>query len=334
MRFNLFYPMVLLLGLSLVFLFRPPTDEDLNFFGFAESNETTVNYNYPVVIDQLLVRPGQSVKEGEALLKVSRRKAKETLTDQTFRIAELRAEENLWRQRKQSEMQETAWKSSDDLSRINEDIISLRKELAYKKSLAAGLESITVTAADYQPIEDKITTLELEKARKQEAAQLKRESLRQELNLGKNPYAEQILRLEAEMEFEEEQKVQPFIVKAPSDGIVGNIDVREAEHVQSYATLLSFYEPHSSIVRGYVHEDQTAKVAFGDLLQVYSLKTEGRTYAGQVVGLGSRIVEIPNRLRKLPDFKTYGREVIVEISPENLFLQKEKVGIRREPTER
>ncbi|MFK8165168.1 MAG: HlyD family secretion protein [Lewinella sp.] len=331
MRVNLFYPMVLILGLSLVFLFRPPTDEDLSFFGFAESNETTVNYNYPVVIDELLVRPGQSVAEGEALFKVSRRKAKETLTDQTFRIAELRAEEKLWRQRKQSEIREAGLKSTDDLARIEEDLVSLSKELSYKKSLAAGLESISATAADYQPIEDKMAALEAEKARKLKATQLRKENLRNELSLGKSPYAEQIRRLEAEMEFEEDQKVLPFVVKAPADGIVGDIDVREEEHVQSYATLLSFYEPHSSIVRGYVHEDQTARVALGDELEVYSLKKEGRTYAGKVVGLGSRIVEIPTRLRKLPDFKTYGREVIVEISPDNLFLQKEKVGIRREP---
>jgi hypothetical protein len=133
------------------------------------------------------------------------------------------------------------------------------------------------------------------------------------------------------MEFEEGQKVLPFIVKAPAAGIVGNIEVREAEHVQSFQTLLSFYEPHSSIVRGYVHEDQTARVALDNQLQVYSLKEEGLTYHGKVIGLGSRIVEIPTRLRKLPDFKTYGREVIVEISPQNVFLQKEKIGVRRLP---
>jgi multidrug resistance efflux pump len=331
MRFNPFYLVVVLLGLSLVFLFRPPTDEDLNFFGFAESNETTINYNYPVVIDQLLVRPGQAVREGESLLEVSRRKAKETLTDQTFRIAELRAEESLFRQRKQSELREEDQKSIDDLARIEEDIISLNKELTYKKSLANGLESITATAADYQPIENKIALLTAEKARKLEAADLRKSNLRQELSLGKNPYAAQIRRLEAEMEFEEGQKVLPFVVKAPAAGIVGNIEVREAEHVQSFQTLLSFYEPHSSIVRGFVHEDQTARVALGNQLQVYSLKEEGLTYEGKVVGLGSRIVEIPTRLRKLPDFKTYGREVIVEISPQNIFLQKEKVGVRRLP---
>jgi multidrug resistance efflux pump len=329
MRFNLFYLVLVVLGLSLVFLFRPPTEDDLSFFGFAESNEITVNYNYPVVIDELLVRPGQAVKKGDALMKVSRRKSKETMADQTFRIRELRAEENLWRQRKESELQEKAGKSMDELARIEEDIVSLRRELDYRKSLAEGLESIVATPGDYRPIEDQISILEAKKARVLESSAQSKENLRQELSLGKNPYAEQIRRLEAEMAFEDDQKVLPFVVKAPENGIVGNIEVREEEHVQSFSTLLSFYEPHSSLVRGYVHEDLTAKVALGDELEVYSLKTGGQTYAGKVIGLGSRIVETPTRLRKLPDFKTYGREVIVEISPENLFLQKEKVGIRR-----
>ncbi|SEQ05566.1 HlyD family secretion protein [Neolewinella agarilytica] len=329
MRFNLFYLVLVVLGLSLVFLFRPPEENDLSFFGFAESNEITVNYNYPVVIDELLVRPGQAVKKGEALMRVSRRKSKETMADQTFRIRELRAEEKLWRQRKESELEEKTGKSMDELARVEEEITSLRKELDYRKSLAEGLGSIAATAGDYRPIEDKISVLEARKTRVLNASTLNKENLREELSLGQNPYAEQIRRLEAEIAFEDDQKVQPFIVKAPENGIVGNIEVREEEHVQSYSTLLSFYEPHSSLVRGYVHEDLTAKVALGDDLEVYSLKTGGQIYSGKVIGLGSRIVETPTRLRKLPDFKTYGREVIVEISPENLFLQKEKVGIRR-----
>ncbi|MEM1359505.1 MAG: hypothetical protein AAGF89_14965, partial [Bacteroidota bacterium] len=100
------------------------------------------------------------------------------------------------------------------------------------------------------------------------------------------------------------------------------------EHVQSYETLLTFYEPHSRLVRGYVHEDQTLRVGLGDRFEIYSLKTAEVIYAATVTGLGSRIVEIPTRLRKLPEFRTYGREVVLEIPSENSFLQKEKVGIR------
>ena len=51
-------------------------------------------------------------------------------------------------------------------------------------------------------------------------------------------------------------------------------------------------------------------------------------YTGKVIGLGSRIVEIPSRLRKIEAIKAYGREVLIEISKENCFLQNEKVSIK------
>jgi len=141
MRFNFFYLVVLLLGGSMFFLFRPPVTETLSFYGFAESAETAINYNYPVVVDRVLVRPGQAVAAGEPLLEISRRKSKETLADQQFRIAELRAEERLWRQRKEGELAQLRQKAGDDLTAIDEKLSGLRRELTYKRSLAEGLTS-------------------------------------------------------------------------------------------------------------------------------------------------------------------------------------------------
>ncbi len=329
MRFNFFYLVVLLLGLSMFFFFRPPAEDELSFYGFAESSETTVNYNYPVVIDRIHVQPGQSVKAGEPLMEVSRRKAKETLADQQFRIAELRAEEKIWRQRREGELTQLRQSAEDKLAELNEKLSALQKELSFKRSLAEGLQTIEMEDAIYKPLEDEIANLKAERTRRAGAKELRETNLIKETRLGNSPFREQIRRLEAEMTFEEDQKVQPFTVTAPTDGLIGNISVKEEEHVQSYETLLTFYEPHSSLVRGYVHEDQTARVMLGDEMEVYSLRPAGPHYRGKVVGLGSRIVETPTRLRKLADFKTYGREVTIEISPENVFLQKEKVGVRR-----
>jgi multidrug resistance efflux pump len=329
MRINLFYPAVLLLGVSMFFLFRPPADTELSFYGFAESNETAINYNYPIVIDHIYVQPGQSVKAGSPLLEVSRRNAKESLVDQRFRIAELRAGERVRQQRRQSELAEHRQSAATDLAELDERVADLRRELNYKRSLAEGLKTLTTGEAAYQPLQSQIDDLLAERDRRKAAAQLREDNLGQEMLLDDKPVREQVRRLEAELDFEEDQKVQPFTVTAPADGLVGNISVREEEHVPSYETLLSFYEPHSSLVSGYVHEDQTARVVIGDALEVYSLRSGGPVYAGKVVGLGSRIVETPPRLRTLPDFKTYGREVTIEITLDNVFLQKEKVGVRR-----
>lgn len=328
MRINLFYPFVVLVGIALYFLLQPPEQTELNFFGFAESNETAVNYNYSVVVDRLLVQPGESVKKGQPLLEVSRRKSKEVLADQEYKIAELRAEQQLWQQRKRDELRSLSTKTRDRRAALSSRLQALTEELAYKKSLSAGLATLKQTAADYQPLENRINQVREELAREEAAAAEETASLAREIKLGVNPYREQIKRLEAEMAFDQSQRVIPFTVPAPADGLIGNINVREQEHVQSYTTLLTFYAPHSDIVRGFVHEDLTMKVEVGDSLEVYSLKVPGMMYNGVVTGLGSRIVETPTRLRKLPEFKTYGREVILSIPEINGFLQKEKVGIR------
>ena len=56
-----------------------------------------------------------------------------------------------------------------------------------------------------------------------------------------------------------------------------------------------------------------------------TIKDATQNYTGKVVGLGSRIVEIPARMRKVPEFKTYGREVIIRLPAKSNFLQNEKL---------
>ncbi len=308
-------------------MLRPLTKTDLSFYGFAESNETEINYNYPVVVDRILVSPGQSVKAGELLMNLSRRKSKDQLEDQDFKIAELRAEEAIWRQKLENELEELEVNYTSKISEIDGKIGRQQKELEFKKSLTDNLTTINPEKSDYSPIEEEIRKLENEKTNLQYNKAQKILSIEQELKIGNNPYRAQIRKIVAEKEFEESQKVLYIEVTAPTDGLIGNISCKEEEHVPSYNTLLTFYEPHSGIIKGFVHEDLTLEVRLGDRFLISSLKDDQINYEGTVTGLGSRIIEIPSRLRKMPDVKTFGREVLIEITKENIFLQKEKVGI-------
>ena len=93
--------------------------------------------------------------------------------------------------------------------------------------------------------------------------------------------------------------------------------------------MIDFYEQNPNVVVGFVHESLTPQIREGDsLLVISSLHPEHRL-SGRITGLGHRIVEIPERLRKIPELKTYGREVMIEIPTENSFLQKEKVLLQR-----
>jgi hypothetical protein len=68
----------------------------------------------------------------------------------------------------------------------------------------------------------------------------------------------------------------------------------------------------------------------GDPFLIRSAVDPTQTCEGVVTGLGSRVVEIPGRLRKIPEVKIYGREVVVSIPAENPFIQREKVMMERQ----
>lgn len=327
-QFNLFYISVLL-SCALLYLVLGQSKDNSSFsiYGFAESNETEVNYNYPVVVEKILVTPGEKVDSGQVLMHLTRRKSKETMADQGFRIAELRAKENVWRQKLDNEVAEWELSKQTKTTELQTKIDQIRKEIAFKKSLASDLKTIKNSPATFKPMEDEIAELEEEKSLYHSTINLKIEGLRKEIAIGNTPIQEQISLLNAEQEFDVSQEVLEIDVFAPATGLVGNISCKEHEHVPSYSTLLSFYEPHSSIVTGFVHEDVTVVVALGDVFQISSLSDPSITYEGVVTGLGSRIVEIPTRLRKLETLKTYGREINISISPDNNFLQKEKVSL-------
>jgi multidrug resistance efflux pump len=324
---NPFYITFIVIGLSLFLFTGEDNTQTISFFGFAETNETEINYNHPIVVDDIFVRPGQPVKANDPLMKISRIKSKEILQDQIFKIKELEADAIAWRKDKQDKIQILESERNMKLSSIDASISSLRSELAYKKSLAEGLQSVEIEQPSYHPIQERIGAKLLDRKLLEDSYIKKEEAIRNELSLGENPYRVQIDRLKAEIEFDEDQKVQTFTVSAPTDGLIGSISCKEAEHVQAYNTLLSFYEPNPSVVRGYVHEDLKINVKKGSKFKVKSLHDPNVTYDGTVIGLGSRIVEIPTRLRKMPDFKTYGREISISIPVENILLQKEKVSI-------
>jgi len=187
------------------------------------------------------------------------------------------------------------------------------------------LKSVENRKPNYKVLDAKIAALQKERGLIVETFDQEIANIRSELKVGTSPYKEEIKRLLAEQAFDAANKTIDLQLKAPTDGVVGNIYCKEAEHIPSYKTLISFYEPNPSLVKGFVQEDLILHVALKDSFLIRSTKDATTFCYGVVTGLGSRIVEIPERLRKISDYKTYGREILVSIPKQNNFLQKEKV---------
>lgn len=323
---SLYLFVFLLVGMCILWLLNRQHNRHTEyFFGFAENQETEMNLEEDVQIIDILVSEGQAVSKGDTLLEVRIADLDYRLEKVDHEALDLQARERIW----QSDMRARILQKKEALQRQREEralkLAQWDANLAFQKEILASVG---------KPSDNPMTTpLALERERMMAGLQagitsdsLELIELEEELRIGITPF-----RIQREKQVSERDwllvRKDNLIITAPYDGLVGNIHGRIGEHKSSFSTLVTFYEQHPTLVKGYVHESLLVQVRLHDSLDVVSMVRPELFCRGQVVALGTRVVEIPERLRKMPEIKTYGREILVAIPSENDFLQKEKVQL-------
>jgi multidrug resistance efflux pump len=322
---NTIYISALILAGVLILMNYSMQSKTASFYGFAENKETEINHINDVLVEKIYVENGQEVKKGDLLIEVKD-------ANLPARIDELKLE-------KEAIEQTVIQKKSEILNKIamielerdvrlkdlEGKIQLLEKEIALNKSLFEGLKTIDSVDDTYSNA-DAVKLEFMNQSRTDIMNQAQGE-----INMQKNMLANlatpsnvKTRIIDAEINYYEKEK-DKLLIYAPSDGLIGNITCKEGENISAFSTLMNFYKHNPTLVKGYVHESMILEVQVGDILEVSSSLHPDVKIQGEVFGLGSRIVEIPERLRKIADFKTYGREVLIKIPEQNNFLQKEKV---------
>ena len=299
--------------------------ESAFFYGFAENKQTEISHNRSVLVSKIHVKNGQEIKKGDLLLDVYDEGI-------DFKIGELEIEKTAVVVNNQSKIIEVKNKISQiqtsrnaNIAELKSDILKLEKEIAHNKSLYEGLKTIQKNQENYQS-PDNVKLAYLKESLLNVKLTLEREINEQKLLLTRITKPGQLKTKSIDAELNHFKMIEEHLsIYAPFDGLVGTISCKEGENISSYSSLLDLYKHNPTQVKGFVHESMILEVAIGDELEVASTLHPEIKVVGEVIGLGSRIVEIPERLRKMADFKTYGREVVIEIPENNRFLQKEKV---------
>jgi multidrug resistance efflux pump len=265
-----------------------------SFYGVVDTAETMVSAELAVEIVKLHVVPGQLVNEGDPLVDLSSSELERN-------IAELRHSLNEARVARIAEDRE-----------IQAQVAEYEAQYKLNRSLLSqvrgGGRDDGVDEAGESPLTAAITGLK---------GMLAREELS---TVDMEAYLSLLLR--------EREKLT---VVAPGPGLIGTVHRRTGEKVKAFEPVLSLYTGAPTTVRGYIHESAHSLIENGQRVQVRSLAARYEV-AGQVVGVGHRIVEYPVRLRKRAEIQTWGREVIIRIPDSNAFLLGEKVMIEMDPT--
>lgn len=296
-----------------------------SFYGFAENKETEINHISDVLVEKIHVENGQEVKKGDLLIEV-----KDAIIPS--KIDGLKLEKEVLQQgvfQKKTEILNkiTSIEIERDirLKDVDSKILTLEKEIALNASLYEGLK--TIEKGDSEYTNPNAVKLEFLKQNRTDILSKAENDLKLQRQMLANIGAPSELKsdiIDTEISHYEHVK-DKLRIYAPSDGLIGNVTCKEGENISAFSTLMNFYKHNPTLVKGYVHESMILEVQVGDILEVSSSLHPDVKIKGKVFGLGSRIVEIPERLRKIADYKTYGREVLIKIPEENDFLQKEKV---------
>ncbi|MDF1863289.1 MAG: hypothetical protein P1U70_00575 [Saprospiraceae bacterium] len=325
-KINLLYIGLLGVGLMIFYINRSYVQQSTTFYGFAENKETEINLDHSVFIEKVHIKDGQFVSKGDLLLDVQFSNIDFKLNDVTNDLEQLDLKSQEKRKEILNKIKRLEAEKTAKIEETKTKIETIKAEVEFSKSLIKDLKSIEVdnNSNSSSPLNIEIETLQSNLNTDLKPLNLELQQLSIELREVSNSNKIQKKKLEYEKEYfqKEEKKLQ---ILAPSDGLIGNLRCKEGEHISSFNTLISFYQQNPTIVKGFVHENLILHVQVGDTLEVTSSLHPAHTVMGTVSGLGFRIVEIPERLRKRPEIKTYGREVLIQIPPDNPFLQKEKV---------
>jgi len=326
------FPYLILIGLAagaIWMLNGKYYQEELTLFGFAETKETEINLNFPVMVEELNVLSGQSVKAGTVLLKAKRLDSDLRFEDQDMKVSEINAKKRIWRSEQQGKLKTLEASYLQKIGNIETEIASINNKINQQRELYKGLEHVEERKElpATHPSILRIEALKQDRANVEKRYRLDLSNLESIIAKGTKDDDEAIKRLKAEYQYYQDNKEIPVEILAPIDGLIGNVHCKEGEHITDFRTLISFYEPNPTLVKAYVHEDYLVKVEVGDKFKISSIKDINQNYDGTVIGLGSRIVEIPARMRKVPEYKTYGREVMIRLPSESRFLQNEKLTL-------
>lgn len=325
-RINFLYLLVIPLAYIWIQMFGEMSNTSAFFYGFAENKETELSHDKSVLIKKVVVSPGQEVTKGQVLIEMQQASIDFKIENVNHDLESLDLQARQQSQQLLSRKAQLKAKRELKIKSIQLEIQELEGNIQFQKDLIKDLKSIDTTKSNStsNPSQIRLTTLKEKLKTAVQIIDVELLQIDKELAQINKPTFVQKNKLKNEQAYYQQQLEQLKIL-APSDGLIGNILCKEGENISAFSKLINFYESNPTIVKGFVHESLILQVKRGDSLQVSSTLHPSHHIKGYVIGLGSRIVEIPERLRKIPDFKTYGREVLIQIPANNPFLQKEKV---------
>lgn len=301
-----------------------------DFRGIAEDAKQIVSSAAAVEVVSVDVQPGEVVAVGDTLVKLRNPELSLRIADILHDIEDASGDANINRAESQRRIAQIRADYSARRAEYLGEIRTLEEQRSRNQSLVSGFRAMGVVPTDSNGValQDRIKAL-------QQQVQVEENGMASQIALLEGTKGDisrlassrnEALRAELALLREEEARL---VIRSATAGIVDSVNFRPGEKVSPFAPILTISGHRPTLVRGYIHEKVRTDLAIGDSVDVFAVGMRPAKVRGRVVGLGSRIMELPERLWKVPSIPMWGREAIVRISEDNPLLLGEMVSVHR-----
>jgi len=304
--------------------------ESSSFNGIAEATETQVSSEYGVEVLAIPVLAGQEVHAGDTLVRLHRPELAMRINELSRELQGLSGKTILSSSEIERRVSEVKADFESHRNQLQFEVRRLSDERKYNREFSSRLQSGKTDSAandSTDPIYLRICSLNRELHMAEESMQKQVGILQGSKGAQMTAGAMERGALQQELDVLHGQEAK-LVILAKQDGLIANVNVTVGEKISPFAPMLTLTAHTPTLVSGYIHEKVYNRVAMGDSVTVTSSGERGGKVRGIVVGVGSRIVAFPVRLRKVPELVIWGREVMVRIPATNPFLLGEMVSIQ------
>lgn len=301
------------------------------FFGTAETDSRAIKLEFPVAVQKVFVEPGTRVSQGDTLAVMYRTEFDREAQEFTGEMKQIAAELTAENRSLDRESDELIAKYAAQIGELQTEIKVLKAESDIQSNLKSvltdpekggvGEKNIpNAKKAQIAALEESIR--QLERQTQKEIEQFEKQRL---ANQAVHDAKVAHLRRTVELIDVERNKM---VLIAPIDGYIEEVYVRENETIEEFSELFKINALKPIRVLCFLHETEADIVVQpGDIVGLASTARPEVACQGIVTGGTPELVELPTRLRKFAEVKTWGREMFIHLPDTNRFYIGEKVQI-------
>lgn len=333
MRFNILY---LLFPAALAICFWIARDfkgQSANsFFGIAETEPQVLNFDRDIAVRDVFVKLGDPVKKGDTLAVFYSADLDKSELDRKGELFKTEIERSAEHLVLEKEKALIGARLRAETGELQAQIQLLRTEdslkTAYRKNIYDQLPAPEnkLAAEKAAALQKEISALEAQARDEIRLVEAKQDANRAVAGAKSGQSQVDLNFLHAERD--------KLLLIAPIDGYVEDIFFGRNSLVPAHRDLIKINPRVPNKIIGFIYESVEVPFVVGQEVTLASFNRPEITAQGRIIGSNPKMTELPMRLRKFVELRSWGREVFIQLPDSNRFFISEKIVITLPPPTR